>query len=502
LPEENPELVLAIVAPLGVDLDVAEQRLGVVLAEWGYSVHPIRLSRFLESQYRDWEGGANGTYERYIEDRQRAGNDLREKMRTKDALARVALSEVGKTRASVGGGRRAFLVRQLKTPEEAQLLRRAYGERFVLLGITAPANARRAWVAKKIAATTEGDSTNYTRFESRAQNLIDIDDREEGKEYGQNVSATFPMADFFAVLDAPSEEEGRSQFDSACRRFLSLLFSKPKVHPTNEEFLMFQAHAASYQSADRGRQVGAVIASLEGSVISVGRNDYPRVGGGVMPTASYEREEEVSRNIIGDTVQNILDRLRPILSEDFSKKMPREQKGAAMTLLRDSKLFGMNEFNRMVHAEMSALSDAAMRGVAIRNQVMFCTTFPCQNCAKHLIACGIRALYYMAPYPKSLVKDMYSDEYDELPMLPLSSPALRKRMAETDRSRFLIFTYLGVAPRRYVQLFTMPLRKLPDGTTPDWDPKAALPRIDNLRSREHERWEAESSDLLKPFRKH
>ena len=498
----NPELIVALVAPLGVDLVCVEKRLSAVLAEFAYSIYPIRLSDFLHSKYKGWEGDAGASLERYIGEHQRAGNDLRQAMRRKDALALVALSEIAEARSKLApeARRRVFLVRQLKTPEEVQCLRDVYGERLVLIGITAPYEIRRRWLADQIALSNEGSSTNFTRWEEEAKKLIAIDDREAGQEYGQNVSVTFPLADFFALLDAPSDEKACETLDAAFRRFLSILLGKPNASPTNEEFLMFEAHAASYQSADRSRQVGAVIVNLEGSVISIGRNDMPKVGGGVTPSSSYQREEEISRNIRSDTVEDILERLKSVLSTEFvsADKLVRKQK--SMALLEGSKLFGMNEFNRMVHAEMAALTDAALRGVSVKGQMVFCTTFPCQNCAKHLMAAGLRGLYYIAPYPKSLVKDMYNDEYVELTMLTLDSEQLRKHLG-ADKPKFMIFTYLGVAPRRYVQLFTMPIRKLPDGSTPSWATTSAMPRIGAVGSAEYERLEREFSEPLSTFRK-
>lgn len=509
---ENLELIFAFVAPMGVDLDCAEARLKAVLIEFGYSLHTIRLSEFLHADYKFWEGREDESLlDKYIGDHQQAGNDLRQRMKRKDALALVALHKIAKRRAAVKAGvRNAFLIRQLKTPEEVDRLRSVYGERFVVLGITAPLQERVQWLAKAITASREGSSVNWTNWDSRAKILIETDDVEMGKEYGQNVSATFPLSDFFAVLNPAVGETGRKRFEDDLRRFLSILFGKTDTPPTNEEFLMFQAHAASYQSADRSRQVGAVIASLDGSVVAVGRNDDPKVGGGVTATVSVEQVEDPALGLKQRAVADVLAKLASVLKPEFASTPERPRVNHAMALLEGSRLLGMNEFNRMVHAEMAALTDAALRGVAVGGQVMFCTTFPCQNCAKHLMAAGIRALYYTFPYPKSLVKTMYAEEYEELTMLSLDSPELRKRLDEGRRgnptdgpAKFLVFSYLGVAPRRYVQLFTMPIRKLADGSKPPWVPQSSRPRIGTpmIFSTEHENWEPELSKPLEPMLK-
>src|SRR6266446_8909613 len=72
-----------------------------------------------------------------------------------------------------------------------------------------------------------------------------------------------------------------------------------------------------------------------------------------------------------------------------------------LPLLKGTKFMNIGEFGRTVHAEMASLMDAARRGVSVDNLTIYVTTFPCHNCAKHLIAAGIRKVVYLEPYPKS-----------------------------------------------------------------------------------------------------
>ena len=77
----------------------------------------------------------------------------------------------------------------------------------------------------------------------------------------------------------------------------------------------------------------------------------------------------------------------------------------AIDLLRELKgtqFMDIGEFSRPVHAEMAAIIDSAARGVAVDGQTMYVTTFPCHNCAKHIIAAGLQRVIYLEPYPKSL----------------------------------------------------------------------------------------------------
>jgi cytidine deaminase len=115
--------------------------------------------------------------------------------------------------------------------------------------------------------------------------------------------------------------------------------------------------------------------------------------------------------------------------------------------LKDARITNVIEFGRIVHAEMSALMDAARRGTAVKGLTLYCTTFPCHMCARHIIAAGVRRVIYIEPYPKSLAKELYQSEIlvdDEL------STGLRGVRFEP---------FVGVAPRRYAEWFTMGKRK-------------------------------------------
>jgi cytidine deaminase len=121
-------------------------------------------------------------------------------------------------------------------------------------------------------------------------------------------------------------------------------------------------------------------------------------------------------------------------------------------LLRGLRVQSLIEFERAVHAEMSAITDAARRGTAISGCQLYTTTFPCHECTRHVIAAGIMEVVYIEPYPKSLAARLHDDAVEIDP---------------DDRpSGKVIFTpFVGVAPRRYLELFTPSAegRKTQDG---------------------------------------
>jgi len=104
----------------------------------------------------------------------------------------------------------------------------------------------------------------------------------------------------------------------------------------------------------------------------------------------------------------------------------------------------IGEFSRPVHAEMAALIDAARRGVAVDGHSMYVTTFPCHNCAKHIIAAGLRRVVYLEPYPKSRARSLHGEEID-----------LDSKDGKEEESKVAFSAYKGVAPRQYPQLFSM-----------------------------------------------
>jgi len=54
-----------------------------------------------------------------------------------------------------------------------------------------------------------------------------------------------------------------------------------------------------------------------------------------------------------------------------------------------------------IHAEQNALIDCAKRGVSTNNCIAYITHYPCINCAKLLLAAGIKKIYYINDYKNS-----------------------------------------------------------------------------------------------------
>ena len=111
-------------------------------------------------------------------------------------------------------------------------------------------------------------------------------------------------------------------------------------------------------------------------------------------------------------------------------------------------LFDITEFGRAVHAEMEAMLCCAKVGVSPRGGTLYTTTFPCHNCAKHIVDVGIRRVVYVEPYPKGQAKELHSDSIE------IEGP-IRE---EKDLKKVQFQPFVGVGPRRYVDLFSIGFR--------------------------------------------
>jgi cytidine deaminase len=134
------------------------------------------------------------------------------------------------------------------------------------------------------------------------------------------------------------------------------------------------------------------------------------------------------------------------------------------TGLRDSKVMDLLEFGRVIHAEMSAISDAARLGIPINGGVLYSTTFPCHICAKHIVAAGIDRVVFLEPYPKSYAKELHWDSIEV------------EGDAVSDKVRFEPF--VGISPFRYRDFFEKGRRKDDNGKVRQWKDGEATPIVE------------------------
>jgi deoxycytidylate deaminase len=234
---------------------------------------------------------------------------------------------------------------------------------------------------------------------------------------------------------------------------VELWFGNPHITPTFDEHAMFLAFSAALRSADLSRQVGAVV-TKDSQILSTGANDCPRAGGGLYwPTRDpnsiaiddMPRGRDYTREA-GDS--NRAEQLRII--ERIIEEARRGQYGfdeeKLRQLLESSGIKDLTEYGRVVHAEMEAILSCSRCGLSTLGTTLYCTTFPCHNCAKHIIAAGVARVVYVEPYPKSKALDFHDDA--------ILTPG---QIAETGSKKVRFDPFVGIGPRRFFDLFSMHL---------------------------------------------
>jgi cytidine deaminase len=134
--------------------------------------------------------------------------------------------------------------------------------------------------------------------------------------------------------------------------------------------------------------------------------------------------------------------------------------------IKDSKIMDLLEFGRDIHAEMSAISDAARHGLSVKDATLYCTTFPCHICAKHIIAVGILKVVYIEPYPKSYAEELHAD-------------AIHIEGDGKD-GKVGFCRFIGISPFRYRDFFEKGKRKYFGGSAQKWNRDEMKPMIEVL----------------------
>lgn len=344
----------------------------------------------------------------------------------------------------------AYIIRQLKRVEEIKTLSRIYGNRFLQVSISIGEEQQTQAVTAIV--SRENPSLSDSEVSTEVNRLITIDQNEDNDPFGQRLSDTFQSGDVF--IDASTPKSIRDD----CLRFIQALFGMNSLSPTKDEFGSYLAKSASLRSIDLSRQVGSAIMSEDGDIIAIGCNEVPRSGGGNYwcsdhsPQRDMDRKHEANKLETSRIIHNFVevigkhgslnkDPLEVLKDEDFQK------------LIKKSLISDITEFGRMTHAEMSALTDAARLGLPTKGTTIYVTTYPCHNCAKHLIAAGISRIVYIEPYPKSRALSLHDD-------------ALTHDTDHTNKVK--VEHFHGISPRRFREFFEKGKRKDKENSARDW----------------------------------
>ena len=457
------ELVIALCGPIGSPLHkVADTLRAILTTEFGYDKCEIlRLSKIIE-EYSKGEIIPSEQYAKVTKLIQ-LGDDLRESYGS-SILAELAVNKIvldrQKAKASAPkyeARRVCHIIDSIKNQEELDILRLVYRDMLYFIGVFSPMPIREKSLEKRGMSLTQ---------------IYELIDKDSGEElaHGQTVRDTFPQADFFLRIDSDTD----TQIKGKVERFLHLILGTKIITPSPFETAMYQAASAAGNSACLSRQVGAALTDEVGEVISVGWNDVPKAGGNLYtadPTSDPAGDaDKRCWNLEGGTCFNDAEKntISELLVSDLISKglLDASKKEEAVNrVIKNSKLKGLIEFSRAIHAEMHAIIlGSQLGGTRVKNGKLFITTYPCHSCARHIIAAGIKEVYYIEPYRKSLATKLHDDAITE---------------SETDARKVRILPYDGVAPTRYLKLFRMQQnsRKV-NGKMPLIDFKTASPKFD------------------------
>jgi deoxycytidylate deaminase len=451
------ELVIGLIGPIGCNRELVISTIDDLAKHFSYSVSLIKVSNLIRKVQKVRECDESDQYERVMA-LMDAGNELRSDTGDYSILGKLSAVEISSLRPkSAEENRTIYLVDSLKHPDEIKVLRDIYRDGFYLFAIHSDEQNRDKFLQNHCNVSEEANR----------RHLIDRDKSEE-MGWGQNTSSAFHLADFFLAEDGDNRKVWNS-----LERFFDLIFGDPFRTPTFNEYSMFMAHAASIRSADLSRQVGAVI-TRDKDIVSSGANECPSPFGGTYWPVFDSNESKVVDTPEGRDYTRGSD-FNAQEKDRIVEKIKQDISGAALDQLskniRASGIEDLTEYGRVVHAEMDAILGCSRLGISTQNAVMYATTFPCHNCAKHIVASGISQVWYIEPYPKSKALTMHTDS--------ISSD-------RDDADKRVIFKpFIGVGPRQYINMFSLHLssgRELKRKQKPgyeklEWVRLGATPRV-------------------------
>jgi deoxycytidylate deaminase len=448
-PIRPADLVLGLVYGAGAETDTFQTTLAENLQHYGYKLRTVHVSNYFPAVVSSTEFARERP--QAMRDLQDMGDKLRRETERNDAAALLGMYLMAaKRRRSATDERTGWLLRSLKRPEEIELLRRIYGPRFTSLSLHVPEVVRRRNTERRWQRWAPQTSL---RYEEEATRDIRRDEEDRSVEYGQAVRDTFAAADF--IVDGRSQ----SRLQASIARVVRLMFGEPFEPPLRDEQAMFHAFAAGLRSSEMGRQVGAAIVDQDGDLLVVGTNDVPTGRGGLYwsPEEPDHRDfaeeppldsntlwqRRISRELLVQMAETGWLRSAKITKlENDAFDVSEEQLDGFLHAVKPTRFRAITEFGRAVHSEMDALTTAARRGTSVTGATLVCTTFPCHNCTRHIIASGIRKILYVLPYSKSLARELHGDALVIEP--------------ETDDlvdGKVVLDQYTGVAPRVFAQYF-------------------------------------------------
>ena len=356
---------------------------------------------------------------------QDVGDELREKNGL-DYLAQVALKEAEDELKQQGPKPAGLAVDGIRNTAEIQALRA--WPHFYLLAVQANKELREQRVLAKADRCTTADE--FQKADER--------DAEEQKAHGQQVTRCNYLADIIVINEhsiSPDAQLERQKYisEKLYNPYTMLIEhlangESPKESRAKQgEALMTLAYVESRRSSCVKRQVGAVIATKDGDVVSAGHNDVPDASSPCIEDPRYGWcardcvQEKVGQRLkycpsCGKKVKiKIKCQQCGIGIDHFAKRCPKCKADVDLSYrcsrcetevfeeflpgASEGKTGKLLDICRSLHAEENAILNLSRTGVRLpEGAVLYSTTFPCNLCANKIVAVGIRTVFYAEPY--------------------------------------------------------------------------------------------------------
>jgi deoxycytidylate deaminase len=462
---EDSEIVVGLVCAAGVNYKQCIHILDSEFKRMGYTTRTVVLSSLMDNLARSCGisplEASLPELER-IRARMKMGNQLRQITATPEIVALAAIQDINHHRKSLSGTEAkpvlgtVHILSTLKRPEEVEALRSVYGAGFFLLGLHDTEEGRLSYLVDQQGIDNQ-----------EAQELMS-NDQDDHQMSGQLTRETYYLSDVFVSLE-------EKRYKQQVKRFVELLFSHPYHTPTRDEYSMFLAYATSLRSAQFGRQVGAAILSPLGDIVGLGCNEVPRPGGGQYWCEDEDDQRDHKTGVDSNDLQKqkiIQDLLKRLGCASMDPKDLKQK-------LRGSLLSDITEFGRAMHAEMDAILSCARNGIPVQGTTLYTTTFPCHNCARHILGAGVCRVVYIEPYAKSAALDLHIDG------ITVDTVSNEKKKNSTTKigAKIPFESFVGIGPRRYGDLFPMNpnygrnVERKSDGKVIDWPNVGKRPRL-------------------------
>jgi deoxycytidylate deaminase len=427
--DKDSELVIGLITTVGTEVDEVIKDIKDRLAFFHYEVEDIIVSQMIISQFESKDPAEWPSEFDRISHYMDLGNRIRKATDDNSILMKGVARYLYLKRDKDANNypqqrnRLAYIVKSLKHPDEVEFMRETYSDGFHLIGITSNRERRIKYLTERKGLSEE-----------QAESLLNRDADEDLKQ-GQHTRDAFQHADYFINIT-----EDVDQTYNAVSRLIDLLFGNPFISPCFDEHAMFMAYVSSLRSADLSRQIGAVIAN-NNEILAMGANDCPKPGGGLYwpvlkEHGKYEDEPE-GRDYMRGCDSNKVEQQNIINS--FFTEFNIEETEENIRKIKNTGIRDLTEYGRVVHGEMEALLTCARNNISCRGATLYATTFPCHNCAKHIIAAGIKRVVYIEPYPKSKAFQFYPAEISD----------------RSDKEKVIFEPFTGVGPQRFIDLFAV-----------------------------------------------